>query len=78
MDLFPVKGSDALPDNWSYDSALDLFSLTPADMDAVAFDFTDGLTNANTKDLFLDPLTASTAISGFTMPTEDTVSLSSV
>lgn len=78
MDLFPSKGSDTLPDQWNYDSAIDLFSLTPADMDSVAFDFAEGLPNADAKDLFLDPFAPSTVIGGFTMPTDDTVSLSSV
>jgi hypothetical protein len=77
MDMF--KGSDPLPGNWSYDSAIDLFSLNPADMDPVSFDLADNLTNADTKDLFMNPFGAPTAINGFTMPsTEDTVSLSSV
>lgn len=77
MDLFPLKGSDPLPD-WNYDSAIDLFSLTPADMDPVTFDFADGLANADVKDLFLDPFAPATAIGGLTMPTDDTVSVSSV
>jgi hypothetical protein len=48
-------------------------------MDPVSLDFADNLTNADTKDLFMHPFGAPTAINGFTMPTsEDTVSLSSV
>jgi hypothetical protein len=80
MELFPTtKASDPLPGNWSYDSAIDLFSLNPADMNPVSFDFADSLTNADSKDLFMDPFGTPTAISGFSMPTaEDTVSLSSV
>ncbi|KAJ5691906.1 hypothetical protein N7462_001329 [Penicillium macrosclerotiorum] len=78
IDLFPTKGAEPLPGHWSYDSTIDLFSLNPADMDSVSFDFADSLTNADTKDLFMDPFGTPTAISGFTMPTsEDTVSLSS-
>lgn len=77
MDMF--KGSDPLPGNWNYDSAIDLFSLNPADMDTVSFDFADSLTNADTKDLFIDPFGTPNATDGFTMPVaEDTVSLSSV
>ncbi|KAJ5771717.1 hypothetical protein N7520_002246 [Penicillium odoratum] len=72
MDMF--KTSDNFG-NWSYDSAIDLFSLTPAEMDPVFFDF-DSLTG-DTKDLFMDPFGTSSAINGFTMPTEDTVSMSS-
>ncbi|KAJ5667797.1 uncharacterized protein N7477_006367 [Penicillium maclennaniae] len=72
------KGSDLLPGNWSYDSAIDLFSLNPANMDPVAFDFTDNFTNADSKDLFVDPFGTPTVINGFTMPAaDDTVSLSS-
>lgn len=81
MDLFSVnKGpADPLAGNWSYDSAIDLFSLAPADMDPMSFDFADGLANTDTKDLFMDPFGSSTTINGFTMPAaEDTVSLSSV
>ncbi|KAJ5152690.1 uncharacterized protein N7482_009168 [Penicillium canariense] len=80
MDLFsPVtKDSDSLPGNWSYDSAIDLFSLDPAGMDPNSFEFADSLTSANSKDLFMDPFGTPTAISGFTMSTaDDTVSLSS-
>ncbi|OKP10212.1 hypothetical protein PENSUB_4386 [Penicillium subrubescens] len=79
MELFPTtKASDPLPGNWSYDSAIDLFSLNPAEMDPVSFDFADSLTNADSKDLFMDSFGTPTAISGFSMPTaEDTVSLSS-
>lgn len=80
MELFPTtKTSDPLPDNWSYDSAIDLFSLNPADMEPVSFDFGDSLTSPDSKDLFMDPFGTPTAISGFSMPTaEDAVSLSSV
>lgn len=80
MEPFPTtKASDSLPGNWSYDSAIDLFSLNPADMDPVSFDFADSLTSPDSKDLFMDPFGTPTAISGFSMPTaEDTVSLSSV
>lgn len=82
MDLFPVNkgpGADPLAGDWSYDSAVDLFSLNPADMDQNSFDFADGLANTDSKGLFMDSFSSSTAINGFTMPTaEDTVSLSSV
>jgi hypothetical protein len=80
MDLFPTtKASDPLRGNWSYDVAIDLFSLNPADMDPISFDFPDNLTNADSKDLFMDPFGTPTAISGFGMPTvEDAVSPSSV
>ncbi|KAJ5594654.1 uncharacterized protein N7459_000862 [Penicillium hispanicum] len=78
MDLFPVKASDPLPGHWSYDSAIDLFSLNPVDMDPVSFDFADSLANPDSKDLFLDPFETPTGISGFSVPNaEDTVSLSS-
>ena len=81
MELFPTtktQASDPLPGNWSYDGGIDLFSLNPADMDPVSFDFADSLT-ADSKDLFLDPFGTANAISGFSMTTaEDTVSLSSV
>lgn len=79
MELFPTTmASDPRPGNWSYDSAIDLFSLNPADLDPVSFDFTD-MTSADSKDLFMDPFGTPTAISGFSMPTsEDTVSLCSV
>jgi hypothetical protein len=77
MELF--KGSDPLPGNWSYDSAIDLFTLNPSDMDPVSFEFSDNLVNSDTKDLFMDPFGTPTAINGFTMPAaEDTLSLSSV
>lgn len=77
VDMF--RGSDPLPGNWSYDSAIDLFALNPADMDPVSFEFSDNLGNADTKDLFLDPFGTPSAINGFTMPAaEDTLSLSSV
>jgi hypothetical protein len=79
MDLFPTtKASDPLPGNWSYDSAFDLFSLNPADINPVSFDFADNLTNADFKDLLMNPFGIPTAISGFSMPTaEDAVSPSS-
>ncbi|OOQ83612.1 hypothetical protein PEBR_35711 [Penicillium brasilianum] len=79
MELFPTaKASDPLPGNWSYDSAIDLFSLNPADMDPVSFDFADSLTSADSRDLFMDPFGTPTAIGGFSMPTaDDTISLSS-
>jgi len=70
-----------LPSKWSYDNQIDLFSLSPVDMDAISFDFADNLTNMDTKDkdIFMDPFGTATAINGFTMlNTEDTVSLSSV
>lgn len=76
LDLFTTKGADPLPGNWPYDSAIDLFSLTPADMDSAPFDFVDGLTNTDIKDLFIDPF-APTAFSGLPKPTaKDTVSSS--
>lgn len=77
MEMFPgTKATDPLPVNWTYDSAIDLFSVNPADMDS--FDFSD-MTNTDTKDLFMDPFGTPTAIGGFTMPTaEDAVSPSSV
>ncbi|KAJ5960673.1 uncharacterized protein N7479_007823 [Penicillium vulpinum] len=68
---------DPLAANWSYDNAIDLFSLNPTDMEPVSFDFADSLTNLESKDLFNDPF-ASSGISGFTMPmAEDSASLSS-
>lgn len=67
---------DPLAANWSYDNAIDLFSINPADMEPVSFDFADSLTNLESKDLFNDPF-ASSGISGFSMP-EDAASLSSV
>lgn len=71
------KGPDPLAANWSYDNAIDLFALNPADMEPVSFDFADSLTNLESKDLFNDPF-ASSGISGFTMPmAEDAASLSS-
>lgn len=80
MELFPpTKASDPLPGNWSYDSAIDLFSMNPADMDPVSFDFADSLTSADSRDLFMDPFGTPTAIGGFSIPTaDDTISLSSV
>jgi hypothetical protein len=69
---------DPLAANWSYDNAIDLFSINPTDMEPVSFDFADSLTNLESKDLFNDPF-ASSGISGFTMPmAEDVASLSSV
>lgn len=71
------KGPDPLAANWSYDNAIDLFSLNPADIEPVSFDFADSLTNLESKDLFSDPFTS--GISGYTMPmAEDANSLSSV
>ncbi|KAJ5486890.1 hypothetical protein N7530_001190 [Penicillium desertorum] len=67
---------DPLAANWSYDNAIDLFSVNPADMEPVSFDFADSLTNLESKDLFNDPF-AGSGIGGFTMP-EDAASLSSV
>lgn len=67
---------DPLAANWSYDNAIDLFSINPSDMEPVSFDFADSLTNIESKDLFNDPF-ASSGISGFSMP-EDAASLSSV
>ncbi|EKV06746.1 hypothetical protein PDIG_67800 [Penicillium digitatum PHI26] len=66
---------DPLAANWSYDNAIDLFSINPTDMEPVSFDFADSLTNLESKDLFSDPF-ASSGISGFSMP-EDAASLSS-
>ncbi|KOS40978.1 hypothetical protein ACN38_g8151 [Penicillium nordicum] len=66
---------DPLAANWSYDNAIDLFSINPTDMEPVSFDFADNLTNLESKDLFNDPF-ASSGISGFSMP-EDAASLSS-
>ena len=77
VDMYPgTKANDPLPVNWTYDSAIDLFSVNPADMDPVSFDFSE-MTNADTKDLFMDPFGTPT-INGFTMPTDDAVSPSSV
>lgn len=71
MEMFPgTKTNDPLPVNWAYDSAIDLFSVNPADMDPVSFDFSE-MTNADTKDLFMDPFGTPTAINGFSMPTTD-------
>lgn len=79
MDMFPSKQSDPLAGNWNYDSALDLFSLTPADLDPASFDFADSLTSADTKDLFMDPFETPSAINGFAMPiAEEAVSPTSV
>jgi hypothetical protein len=73
------RASDPLAANWNYDSAIDLFALNPADMEPVSFDFADSLTNLESKDLFADPFTGSSGISGFSMPmAEDAASLSSV
>ncbi|KAK5807688.1 hypothetical protein VI817_001946 [Penicillium citrinum] len=77
MDMYPgTKANDPLPVNWTYDSAIDLFSVNPVDMDPVSFDFSE-MTSADTKDLFMDPFGTPT-INGFTMPTDDAVSPSSV
>lgn len=77
VDLFSDSKTIDLPDNWSYDSTIDLFSMNP-DIDNTAFDFSD-LTTADTKDLFMDPFDTPSGINGFSMPAaEDTVSLSSV
>ena len=79
MDMFPSKQSDPLAGNWNYDSALDLFSLTPADLDPASFDFAESLTSADTKDLFMDPFGTPSAINGFAMPiAEEAVSPTSV
>ncbi|KAJ5219636.1 hypothetical protein N7468_008840 [Penicillium chermesinum] len=76
LDLFDTKTNEPLPANWSYDNTLDLFSMN-TDIDGTAFDFAD-LTTADTKDLFMDPFSSSSAINGYSMPVaEDTVSLSS-
>jgi hypothetical protein len=73
------RASDPLAANWSYDSAIDLFSLNPTEMEPVSFDFADSLTNLESKDLFADPFVGSSGISGFSMPMpEDAASLSSV
>lgn len=70
--------SDPLAANWSYDSAIDMFALNPTDMEPVSFDFADNLTNLESKDLFADPFTGSSGISGFSIPmAEDAASLSS-
>jgi hypothetical protein len=72
------RASDPLAANWSYDSAIDLFSLNPTEMEPVSFDFADSLTNLESKDLFADPFVGSSGISGFSMPMpEDAASLSS-
>ena len=74
-----MKDSDLTLSPWSYDSAIDLFSLNSVNSDPISFDLVDSLTNTNTNDLFINPFETSTAISGFTVPNgEDTVSLSSV
>ena len=75
----PSDPTDPLAANWSYDSTIDMFALNPTDMSPVSFDFADNLTNLDSKDLFADPFTGSSGISGFSMPmAEDAASLSSV
>jgi hypothetical protein len=69
---------DPLAANWSYDNAIDMFALDPADMEPVAFDFPNNLTNVESKDMFIDPF-ATSGVSGFTMPmSEEETPLSSV
>ncbi|OQD90027.1 hypothetical protein PENANT_c002G06182 [Penicillium antarcticum] len=75
VDLFKP---DPLAANWTYDSAIDLFALNPNDMEAMPFDFADGMNDLDSKDLFVDPFAGSPEISGFSMPMpEDSGSLSS-
>lgn len=74
-----APGIDPLAADWSYDDAVNLFSLSSADMDPTCFDFADTLANTDTKDLFMDPFVSAPSINGFIPPKgEDTVSLSSV
>jgi hypothetical protein len=70
---------DPLAANWTYDSAIDLFTLNSNDMESVPFDFADSMNDLDSKDLFVDPFAGSPEISGFSMPMpEDNASLSSV
>ncbi|KAJ5130063.1 uncharacterized protein N7515_006102 [Penicillium bovifimosum] len=59
--------ADPLAANWSYNNAIDMFALDPADMEPVSFDFPDSLTDVEPKSMFSDPF-ATSGVSGFTMP----------
>lgn len=80
MDFFPyTKASETFPANWSYDGAMDLFPLDPVDLNTLGFDFANGVPDADSKDLFMDPFNPSTTIGGLSMPTaDDAHSVSSV
>ncbi|KAI2786892.1 hypothetical protein POX_g09288 [Penicillium oxalicum] len=72
MDFFPyTKASETFPANWSYDGAMDLFPLDPVDLNTLGFDFANGVPDADSKDLFMDPFNPSTTIGGLSMPTAD-------
>lgn len=74
-----APGIDPLAADWSYDDAVNLFLLSPADMDPMCFDFADSLANTDTKYPFMDPFAAAPPINASIPPAaEDTVSMSSV
>lgn len=73
------RASDPLAANWSYDGGMDMFAPNFIDMEPVPFAFADSISNPESKQLFVNPFTGSSGISGFCIPmAEDTVSLSSV
>lgn len=59
-----IKGPDPLTDNWTYDSAIDLFSWNPMMSDPFTFDLPDDLMNFEPKDMSAS-MVAPSDISGF-------------
>lgn len=76
--LDAIKGPDPLTDNWTYDSAIDLFSWNPMMPDPFTFDLPDDLMNFESKDLSAG-MVAPSDISGFVIGNhmgEDAASIS--
>lgn len=73
-----IKGPDPLTDNWTYDSAIDLFSWNPMMPDPITFDLPDDLMNFESKDMSAG-MVAPSDISGFAIGNhlgEDAASIS--
>jgi hypothetical protein len=73
-----IKGPDPLTDNWTYDSAINLFSWNPMMPDPFTFDLPDDLMNFESKDMSAG-MVAPSDISGFAIGNhlgEDTASIS--
>lgn len=71
--------SDSVAPNWSYDGGMDMFAPNFIDMEPVPLGFADNISNPQPKQLFVNPFTGPSGISGLCIPmAEDAVSLSSV
>lgn len=77
-----TKGPDPLSDNWSYDSAIDLFTLNTMMPDTFALDLPEDMMNLEPKEFAnVNPFSQPPGISGFAISdhsAEDSVSCGSI